>query len=133
MADEQTTILPKGRYWIDVSKDPKQLGTFEGFLSAFKDSIHVDSTEEDDDFAWYLFTTAKDLVWPEGIGRPTIAGPNIHSRSDTVQRGDPEKDFTDTLPTTTDIGKAVGSAVQTATIVVVIAIGAAVFLAARRK
>jgi hypothetical protein len=130
-------ILPKGRYWIDISKEPKELGTFEGFLSAFKDSIHVDSTEEDDAFAWYLFTTAKDLVWPEGIGRPTIAGPNIHSRSDTVQRGDPEKDFIDTLPTAGDIGKAASKAastfLQTAAVVGGIAIGVAVFLATRRK
>lgn len=138
MADDQNiTILPKGRYWIDVSKDPKELGTFEGFLSAFKEFVHVEVTDDvADDQSYrpfYIFTTDKDLVWPEGIGRPTIAGPNIRSRADTVQRPDPEKDLLDELPTAGDIGKAAGTFVQTAAVVAGVGIIVLLFIASRRR
>jgi hypothetical protein len=110
MAVETRNPLPAGRYWIDVSKEPKPLGTFEGFLSAFADFIHVESTEDDPEFSLYIFNTSKPLVWPEGIGYPTIAGADIKSRADTVQRPDPEKDVTDVIPTAGDLVKGASNA-----------------------
>lgn len=110
MAVETQNPLPAGRYWIDVSKDPVPLGTFQGFLSAFKEFIHVGVTEDDPEFSFFIFTTSKPLVWPQGIGYPTIAGPEVKSRADTVQRPDPEKDVTDLLPTAGDLVKGAENA-----------------------
>jgi hypothetical protein len=118
MAVETRNPLPAGRYWIDVSKEPVPFGTWQGFLSAFPESIHVDNTEEDDEFAFSIFTTTKSLVWPEGIGYPTIAGSSIKSRADTVQRPDPEPDLTDQLPTVKQLVSGVGDTVKLVAVVV---------------
>lgn len=118
MAVETRNPLPAGRYWIDVSKEPVPLGTWQGFLSAFAEFVHVDTTEEDEDFAFSIFTTSKALVWPEGIGYPTIAGADIKSRADTVQRPDPEPDLIDQIPTVKQIVSGVGDTVKLVAVVV---------------
>jgi hypothetical protein len=108
---ETRNPLPAGRYWIDVSNEPVPLGTWQGFVSAFKDFVHIESTVDDGVHSWFLFTTSKPLVWPEGIGFPTVAGPEIRSRADTVQRPDPVPDFLDSLPSARDIASGIGNAV----------------------
>ena len=111
MTEERRNPLPVGRYWIDVSKEPVPLGTWQGFLAASSGFVHVETTEDDPDFSFFIFTTSKELVWPEGIGFPSIAGPDIKSRADTVQRPDPQPDFIDTIPTPTQMFKGVSDAV----------------------
>lgn len=123
MALERRNPLPAGRYWIDISKEPVPLGTWQGFLAAAKGFVHVDSTEDDPDFSWFLFTTSKPLVWPEGIGAPTIADKSVKSRSDTVDRPDPEPDFLDTVPTGAQLFAGIG---DTAKLVVWVLVGAVV-------
>lgn len=125
MTVETRNPLPAGRYWIDVSKSPKSLGTFLGFLDAHKGFVHVEATEDDPEFSWYLFSTTKDLIWPEGIGYPTVAGADIKSRADTVQRADPEKDVIDQLPTAGDIVSGVKSSLTGAVSLVAAVVAAA--------
>lgn len=112
MTVETRNPLPAGRYWIDVSKEPTSLGTFLGFLDAGKSFVHVEVTEDDPDFSWYLFATTKDLVWPSNIGYPTIAEKNVKSRADTIQRPDPEKDVLDQIPSASDIAGSVTGALS---------------------
>ncbi len=135
MTVETRNPLPAGRYWIDVSKEPTQLGTFLGFLDAAKGFVHVEATEDDPDFSWYLFTTTKDLVWPSNIGYPTIAEKNVKSRADTVQRLDPEKDVLDQIPSASDIaGNVTGALTQALTLVAaVVAAAIGLRILAKRK
>lgn len=131
MTVERRNPLPAGRYWIDISKEPVPLGTWQGFLSAFHGFVHVDTTEEDDAFAFSIFTTSKALVWPDGIGYPTIAGPNIKSRDDTVQAPDPEPDLTDQIPTVKQLVSGVGDTVKIVAVVVGIIIAVKVLSSGR--
>jgi hypothetical protein len=123
MAIERRNPLPAGRYWIDISKEPVPLGTWQGFLAASSGFVHVDSTEDDPAYSWFLFTTTKPLVWPEGIGSPNIADQSVTSRSDTVDRPDPEPDFTDQIPTP---GQLIAGVSGTAKLVVWVLVGAVV-------
>ena len=122
MAVETRNPLPVGRYWIDVSKEPVPLGTFLGFLDSARGFVHVEATEDDPAFAWYLFTTTKALAWPDGIGYPTIALASVKSRADTVQRPDPEKNVLDQIPNAGDIANKLGNVLTNAMM-----IGGAVF------
>lgn len=133
MTVETRNPLPAGRYWIDVSKEPVPFGTWQGFLSAFPEFVHVDATEEDEAFAFSIFTTSKALIWPEGIGYPTIAGPGIKSRADTVQRPDPELDTLDQIPTVKDLVSGVGDTVKLVAVVVGIIIAVKVLSGGRGK
>jgi hypothetical protein len=83
---------------------------------------------------WVLFETSAPAVWDFSVmGTPTPAGPEIKSEADTVQRPDPEKEITDLLPTTGDIGKAAGSVVQAAFFLTLLGIGTALYVMARRR
>jgi hypothetical protein len=119
-------ILPAGRYWITVNHDD-QFGTWQGWLDAMKDSVHVETTESVTDsdipYEFYIFTTSKDLVWERG-DQPTIAGPEIKARIDTVQRPDPEPDFTDKIhDTVLELEREAKSAAKILTWAVVIGLG----------
>jgi len=133
MAVETRNPLPAGRYWIDVSKEPVPFGTWQGFLAAFPEHVHVDATEEDESFAFSIFTTTKPLVWPEGIGYPSIAGPGIKSRSDTVQRPNPELDVTDQIPTVKELVSGIGDTVKMVAVVVGIIVAVKVLSSGRSK
>lgn len=130
-------ILPKGRYWFTVNRDDK-LGTWLGWLDAFKDSVHVENTssrpEEDGSPAWdfYIFSTSKDLLW-ERSDHPTKAGPEIQSVADTVQRPEPIKDIPDVIVDTLHDAPDV---VRTAAVVLGLAafgLGALFVLTRRRR
>ena len=108
---ERRNPLPVGRYWIDVSTDPVATGTWLGFLDAAKGFVHVENTESDPDFAFSIFTTTKELVWPSGIGQPTIAPASVKSRADTITRPDYEPDVTDQIPTARKILAGAGNVV----------------------
>jgi hypothetical protein len=95
-------ILAPGRYWMSVPSD-EQIGTWLGWLDAFKDSVHVeeteDHTEQDPPWFFYIWTTSKPLVWERGDW-PTVAGANIKSSGDTVQKPDLPLNFPDSLANT---------------------------------
>lgn len=92
-------ILAPGRYWMSVPSD-EQIGTWLGWLNAFKDSVKVEETEDhtaqDPPWFFYIWTTNQPLVWERGDW-PTKAGPNIKSSQDTVQKPDLPLDFPDAL------------------------------------
>jgi hypothetical protein len=115
---ERRNPLPVGRYWIDISKEPVPMGTWQGFLGAATGFVHVESTEDDETQSFYIFTTTKELVWPDGIGSPSIAGPAIKSKADTVQRPDPEPDAIDQIPTPGQLFKGIGDTVTVVAVVV---------------
>jgi hypothetical protein len=99
MTIERRNPLPAGHYWIEVSTDPKVAGTFQGFLDASKGFVHVDTTTQDPDFTFYVFTTTKDLIWPAGIGSPNIAAASVKARSDVQTIPDLPKEAADTIDT----------------------------------
>lgn len=126
-------ILPKGRYWITINHDDQQ-GTWLGWLDALKDDIHVENTSsrEAEGYApawdFYIFTTDKDLIWLRDDA-PSIAGPDIKSVQDTVQRPDPEPDITDQISDAAKkAGKGVADALNTFVVVGAAAVGLAVFV-----
>ena len=98
-----TRILPKGRYWISIVSDDNE-GTWLGWLDAFRDSVHVEVTEDHDPgvlesgkpWKFYIFTTSKDLVWERG-DFPNDAPASIKSSNDTVDRPNYQLDFPDRL------------------------------------
>jgi hypothetical protein len=118
MTQEQRNPLPAGRYWIEVSTEPTTLGTWRGFLSAFKGFVRVETTESDPDFEFSLFTTSKPLVWPDGIGFPNVAPSSIKSRADTVKAPDHEPDLIDQIPTPNELFTGVGNALTLVAVVV---------------
>ncbi len=104
MALERRNPVPVGRYWIDVQNS--KTDEFNGFLASHSKSIHTDTTEgdssEEGGTTFYIFKVLTPVTWlPVNFGFPTIAGPEVKSKSDTVQRPDlpknPLDDLDDTL------------------------------------
>jgi len=102
MTLERQNPLPVGRYWIDVQNAKAE--EFNGFLASHKTTIHTEVTEGDGaegGTTFYIFSVSKPVTWlPINFGFPTIAGPEIKSKSDTVQRPDLPKNALDDLDTT---------------------------------
>jgi hypothetical protein len=117
MALERTNPLPVGRYWIDVNNS--KTDEFNAFMASHKGSARVEVTEGDGSeeategntsekggTTFYIFTVSKPFTWLSvNFGFPTIAGPNIKSKSDTIQSPDLPKNALDELDVTlTKIG-----------------------------
>jgi hypothetical protein len=101
----RTNPIPAGRYWLDLIGDEKRVrfeGAVSGLNSAHPGLVHVESTvhhSADEPGAtqprdWVLFALSAPTIWDFSIGTPTIAGANVHSEADTIQRPDPEPDIT---------------------------------------
>lgn len=105
MSLERRNPLPPGRYWIDVADRPAgQVAEFRSFL----EDSRVDVESEEDTPAdgatpaqtFFLFKTDKPLAFAsERFGFPTIARADEHSKSDTGQVPDPQKDANEMLST----------------------------------
>lgn len=136
---ERRRPLPAGRYWLDVF-EPKRI-TWEVWQRVMSrdepDSPapmrvevteHFDSDGSSPSRDFVIFRTARETVWVEDLGSPTVAGEDIHSSADTVQRPDPEPDPLDAIR---EGAKGVAGSVGTATMVVagVVAVGLAVGIA----
>lgn len=101
MAYERRNPLPIGWYWVDVPNDKDE--AFGQWIE--HNGITVKETKEHRDEGLlidsdvkaisYLFYVPKETPW-EGPGFPTIASQET-KLDDTVQRPDPEPDFTDQL------------------------------------
>lgn len=94
--------IPQGRYWSDVFEH--QENTFSAWLTwnvkaKFVTVEHTESpaTDGDPSFVIYSVTAETGAPWPtdEAMPVPNIAGPEIKSKADTVQRPDPEPDISD--------------------------------------
>lgn len=108
-AMERTNPLPAGRYWVDVFAP--QEDAFQAWLQKNKANVAVTTTETFDPIdgypgrVWRLFEVSAPVTW-EGPGFPTIAGADVQTAADTVQRPDPQKDPLDKL---SDYGANVGT------------------------
>lgn len=104
-AVERHNPLPIGRYWVDVF-DPKT-AEFREWIRRNSDKLKIVSTEsfppslgyEYPARDWYLFEVISPVEW-EGPGLPTIAGDNVHTSDDTVQRPPPKPDPLDQIDPT---------------------------------
>lgn len=92
---ERRNPLPAGRYWQDFFGKQRQF--FINWREQAKPHVKVLSTEaheatdQSEPRDWVLFETDAPLPWDAAqLGFPTIAGPQVQSSSDTVQRPDPE-------------------------------------------
>jgi hypothetical protein len=131
MTIERRRPLPAGRYWLDVfaSKRP----AWEVWSTAMKNVgrlnvTHTESFEATDggearDFVIFE-TDAETIGWPESVGSPTIAGKNIQSSADTVQRPDPELEPLDALSAAaSSVGTATKTAIGVGVAIGVVALG----------
>jgi len=126
MARELRRPLPPGRYWADVF--PQNRVMFDAWVKVAGDSgaIHGEVSEHfpasdgapEHDFV--IFVTNRELVWPDqemGFA-PNVAGPEIHSSDDTVQKPPPTPSAADQLSAGLEsVGKAVVLGVVAVTIV----------------
>jgi hypothetical protein len=130
MALERRRPLPGGRYWLDVFA--KNRPAWEIWSSAMKavgrlkithsESFAAIGDSEEHDFLIFE-TDAETIGWPEELGSPTIAGPEIQSSADTVQRPDPMPDPID------QISQVASSAASGAKTVLTVGLGVAVVAA----
>jgi hypothetical protein len=102
MTIERRRPLPAGRYWVDIfERDRPQ---WAAWISVQQNAgnAKVEATEhfpgdESKDLEerdWVLFVTTAETVWPDadmGLA-PNIAGKDVHSSTDTIDRPPPEPD-----------------------------------------
>lgn len=110
---ERGDPLPRGRYWIDVFSNAQM--AWDVWLMGAGPRVHVISTESfegDPDYGnlsrnWYLFEVVEPVPWNRiaapGLGYPTIAGKDVKSSEDTVQKPGPSSFFPEDWSPTTKI------------------------------
>lgn len=90
-------IISATRHLANEARDYAESDDLTGVLVGIWEALagRISETPERD---WVLFQVTSPAVWDfETMGTPTIAGPNVKSEADTVQRPDPEKDPLDKL------------------------------------
>ena len=116
----QVSPIPPGRYWIIVN-NPGNIADFDSWLRDMQGGVRVETTSLDRRGS----ASSQFIIFnvPEGrspflsavqFGFPNIAGPEIRSREDVIQRPDPIMDPLDRLP---DPLEAAKSAAQLALLV----------------
>lgn len=125
MTLERRNPLPEGRYWQDFFGPKIEAAT--KYFQQHAGSSFVESTEGSDDEAgtWILFKVLEPIPWPAvEFGFPTVAGPEIHHRGDTVQRPPREKDPLDQVDDAIkDAGGSAAVAVKTVALGVGVILG----------
>lgn len=130
MAIERRRPLPAGRYWLDVFDEDR--AAWETWSTAMKNVgrlkiTHTESFPEIGDSKAHDFiifeTDAETIGWPEEVGPLSVAGPNIQSSADTVDRPEPMPEVIDQIATTT------GSIVSTGKTIFTVGLGVAVVAA----
>ena len=128
MALERRRPLPAGRYWLDVF-EPNQLA-WGSWVDAMTRMVppratievtqHFDGTDGAGPHDFVIFSIpGENVAWEAaGLPSPTIAGPEIQTSDDTVQKPPPEPDLIDQLneaatgiSRTAQVGLGVGVAV----------------------
>lgn len=129
MTIERRRPLPAGRYWIDIFESGRSVWELWSGVMQKLDRLKILSTESFDavDGAeprqFVIFETSGETVgWPEKLGSPTIAGANVQSSADTVQRPDPTPALSD------QVAAAASSFAETTKKAVGIGVGVAVVL-----
>jgi len=108
----KTDPLPPGRYWIDLYGDDKP--AFDMWYAYHAETVKIEKTEhyakggwdplginplvkEKPEGDWIVFTVSEPTKWgmQKQIGYPNVAGPDIQSASDTIQRPAPEPSIFD--------------------------------------
>ena len=102
MALERRNPLPPGRYWIHLDRDDAP--SFDAWrLSHKQEATIATSHDRESGWTWYLFVTSAPLPWDAAAwGYPTVAGEDVRSETDVVQRPDPEPDFAERLERAAD-------------------------------
>ena len=100
MTLERTRPLPAGRYWADIF--PQNRPAWSAWISLNQNSgkAKLVTTEHTDPVAgapehdFVIFETTDQLVWPDDVMgfAPNIAGPNVTSSDDTVDKPEPSAD-----------------------------------------
>lgn len=89
--------LQPGRYWQDLFG--AMLPRFEAWAGENRDAVDVVSTQSfdsDPPRTWVLFEVRApfQVDWPQAeLGFPTLAGEDVESSDDTVQKPPPEPPF----------------------------------------
>jgi len=89
---ERRTPLPPGRYWVTVSSSPTAPDRVKHFLQwteSNAQTVIVDKQEPMSGGAmlFAIFTVLQPTTWDgKQFGFPTVAGPEIQTSADTVQR-----------------------------------------------
>jgi hypothetical protein len=127
---ERRRPLPAGRYWIDVFDKNRDVWEIWRNAMAHVGHLKVQHTEsfdavgDNEPHDFLIFSTnAETIGWPEQIQGPNVAGPEIQSSDDTLDRPDPTPEIIDQLST------AVGSATSGAKTVLTVGLGVAVVAA----
>lgn len=116
MAREMRRPLPAGRYWADIF--PQNRIAFDAWVNVAgaagaihgEVSEHFDARDGAPEHDFVIFTTNRELVWPDAdMGfAPNVAGPDVHSSEDTVQKPPPTPSAADQLSAGLEsVGKAV--------------------------
>jgi hypothetical protein len=127
---ERRRPLPAGRYWLDVFDKDRRV--WETWSTAMKAAgrlkiTHTESFAEIGDSKEHDFvifeTDAETVFFPEQLGSPNIAGKEIQSSDDTLDRPDPMPDPID------QISQVASSAASGAKTVLTVGLGVAVVAA----
>lgn len=119
MTIERRRPLPVGRYWADIF--PAQQAKWGAWISVqrnagnatIEETEHFDASGDSPEHDFVIFTTSAETVWPDEDMKfaPNIAGSEIRSSADTVQRPPPEPDALGRIDAW---GRSVGRALMTA-------------------
>lgn len=113
---EKRRPLPPGRYWVDIF--PQHRPKWDAYVAvmAQRGALGVQTTQYFEavdgapEHTFVIFVTTEELVWPDAeMGfAPNVAGPEIQSSDDTVQKPEPSPDpFTQVNAWGKEIGKLV--------------------------
>jgi hypothetical protein len=85
MAQVRTQPLPPGRYWLDVQS--AQLDPFRSWVASNPGAVTIEHSEAAPSLTFFIFRTSKPMRFDQrSFGFPSVAGPEINTANDTVQR-----------------------------------------------
>lgn len=100
MTLERRRPLPAGRYWADIF--PQNRAAWSAWISLNQNSgkASLVTTEHTPEIAgapehdFVIFTTSDELVWPDEVMgfSPNVAGANVTSSDDTIDKPEPQAD-----------------------------------------
>lgn len=132
MALERRRPLPAGRYWLDVF-EPNQLA-WGSWVDAMTRMVppratievtqHFEGTDGAGPHDFVIFSTpGENVAWEAaGLPSPTIAGPEIQTSDDTVQKPPPEPDLVDQLGDLSEHAKGITTGLKVAGFIAVVVV-----------
>lgn len=105
MSLERRRPLPVGRYWADIF--PQNRAAWSAWISLNQNSgkaslvttEHTPALSGAPEHDFVIFETTSELVWPDDVMgfSPNVAGPNVTSSDDTINKPDPSADPLDSI------------------------------------